>query len=394
MTNFILVHGTWATGAPWPTLRSSISNAFQTIGKQARFTELLWDGKNRADDRARAADLLNDQIVQCIAEKPSEDIFVIGFSHGGNAVAYYRKNYTAPSQVKGCIFLSTPFIALRPRFQGIEIYHRALTAILGSFAALYSLLVFDSSDSIWSWWFWIKYFPAMAAIFLLGSAHTALNRTANDSGKIADKCRQWQTANIPEGNYLFLRFAGDEAFFTLSFLQLIAWRAYKLAPPLTMLAINPFAERSLSKYVDMILGVMFPIVFMIFGWYFMTDFTFVLLHEANYNGNWFLYIPAMLVFFFGIASFFGALWLFVIALIVVVSFTSSLYFFGWPLSIDGLYVEASKESLPFGDHELSYFDWSEGPGILRETHSWTYEHTEANKRVSDWVLRSLQTPKV
>ena len=122
MATFILVHGTFAKAAHWPALQDGLALAARAAGEHSQFNELTWSGKNRASARQAAASEISSVVQNIQSTSRNERIFIIGHSHGGSAIAYFLKEYPCLAKtLTGCVFLSTPFIAIRPRTQAFRI---------------------------------------------------------------------------------------------------------------------------------------------------------------------------------------------------------------------------------------------------------------------------------
>jgi triacylglycerol esterase/lipase EstA (alpha/beta hydrolase family) len=116
MPTFILVHGTFATEANWPSLEQAIKSIPFNAGEEAFFKRVTWSGKNRAAARQSAASAIGQVVQDVDTQRPGEKVFLIGHSHGGSAIAYFLKSARySRTNVVGCAFLSTPFVAMRRR---------------------------------------------------------------------------------------------------------------------------------------------------------------------------------------------------------------------------------------------------------------------------------------
>src|SRR5262245_17052274 len=98
-----------------------------------------------------------------------------------------------------------------------------------------------------------------------------LAKRASAPQKVKKSIRQ-QTADIPAGNYLFLRCSGDEAAAALSAAQIIAWGAIKISKMLELLTrplFNP--GRPLARVVSW--GVFTSLVFpsLVYGFSVLPD---------------------------------------------------------------------------------------------------------------------------
>ena len=224
MTTFILVHGTFANAADWPALQSALTNEVNPSIRPVRFVQISWTGKNRARARQSAADTICLAVNEIRARSISETIFIIGHSHGGSAIAYFLKAYPEVAKtITGCAFLSTPFVAMRPRVQAIPICYSICLAICGfilSFIAQALLNAVKFLEAISPFLPVGIYFGliALVAIIIMSSRKIAARRAP----EYIEKSISEQTADLPDGNYLFMRASGDEAAIALSATQFIA----------------------------------------------------------------------------------------------------------------------------------------------------------------------------
>lgn len=234
MATFFLVHGTFARNAEWTQpnspLRASIEGAFLDRGEQAKFVPINWTGRNRGKDRRIAAGYIASAVASTRAQMPDEAIFLIGHSHGGSAIAFFLKNFEAERDlISGAIFLSTPFIALKPK---ADLEHRISLAFwLGAFAlyfvtfnvARFLLQRFGGLDT--------GYYVLIALNLAFGafcfyfyrsydSLHGHIIRVWE---KIQRTILENETCKLPTGHYRFIRYSGDEASMGLSFAQFMIY---------------------------------------------------------------------------------------------------------------------------------------------------------------------------
>jgi len=93
----------------------------------------------------------------------------------------------------------------------------------------------------------LSLFVPVVLAALLGLALVFIKR-ASTPQKVKQSIRQ-QTADIPAGNYLFLRCSGDEAAAALSAVQIIAWGAVKTSNMLALLTRPLFNPRNSFTYI-------------------------------------------------------------------------------------------------------------------------------------------------
>src|SRR5262245_59380979 len=220
MTVFILVHGTWAKSAHWPILQNALAETAHAAGDEPMFEPLTWTGRNRVRDRQAAASEIHTLVQRSQRASANEKIFIIGHSHGGSAIAYFLKEYPeAAKTLGGCAFLSTPFVAIRPRREAFRFISLLIFFPYIAFVSLLNEITnprpnvstieeYLNTPIITS----AHLFSAFAACVvgaLLWLALVFIKR-ASAPQKVEQSIRQ-QTADIPAGNYLFLRCSGDEA---------------------------------------------------------------------------------------------------------------------------------------------------------------------------------------
>ena len=99
-----LLHGTWATGAPWTKSASKLVTALREI---AETSPIEWKGKNRDTDRRSAA----EQVIDTLHQQQGRQI-LIAHSHGGNVAVYAAADARLRGKVAGIVCMNTPFISV------------------------------------------------------------------------------------------------------------------------------------------------------------------------------------------------------------------------------------------------------------------------------------------
>ena len=447
MATFILVHGTFATSAHWPTLQDALAETARAAGDEPLFEQLMWTGRNRARARQAAASAILTLVQRVQRTSANEKIFIIGHSHGGSAIAYFLKEHPEVAKtITGCAFLSTPFVAIRPRREAFRLL---------SMLSLFPIIAVSSLLNVWSrdnispflpptaiapcpgvgtqmtdWCNvearatklsdWFSLFGSVGVVAAFVCLAMFFRKRIRELGALSDpqKVEQWQqTADIPAGNYLFLRCSGDEAAAALSALQFIAWLAMKGSRFLELVTRPFFAllnsVRAASFSSSVILGLM-GMGALAYGW---VD---VVSHILKFGVLGYFFSPngpfvgklkdiqiwlccarnPMIDIVFGISgditgivytlvSFVGVslllLCLSVVFLIILTQAATS-WAFGWTRLSTGFLVELAIEPLPFGAHSLINIDWALGStGLDGIVHSWTYAHPAAIMHLQNWV---------
>jgi alpha/beta hydrolase family protein len=378
MATFILVHGTWARAAHWPALRDGLALAASAVGECCRIEELRWSGKNRTSARQGAASEIFSLVQKIQSTSRDEKIFIIGHSHGGSAIAYFLKEYPSLAKtLSGCAFLSTPFVAIRPRAQAKALYTAVSFVLIYAFSAFfpYYAAYLLGGDYLRNALFILPAGIGLSAAFTWFVFNT-LSKFEN-SEKLLETVHRRQTAELPPGNYLFLRCSGDEAAAALSAAQLIAWLGMKFSQVLKLIIMPALSGTWKAAIYLISLGLI---------------------------GTWWTSFAGpgdrddAIRAFGGPSWIFDVLWLANLLLIVCAATAFLIFlaqalttwFFGWTELSVGFFAELAIEPLPFGAHSMVHIDWSADPLRLEGiTHSWTYAHPVAIRCVQDWVKTAL-----
>jgi hypothetical protein len=218
-------------------------------------------------------------------------------------------------------------------------------------------------------------FGLAAVIWLFVSSAV---RKFGDPDKLLETAHRRQTAELPPGNYLFLRCSGDEAAAGLSAAQFIAWLSVKVSQVLQLITRPALSSTWKGLVYIMLLG---PTA----TWW--TSFVSPADRDQFIHS---LGIPFWLYSTFWVAY----------CLLVACAVTALLIFltqgltswaFGWTEVRFGFFAELAIEPLPFGAHSMVHIDWNADPLRLKGvTHSWTYAHPDAIRYVQEWVKRTLQ----
>ena len=405
MATFILVHGTWVGSAHWPILQDSLAETARAAGDAPVFEQLRWTGTNRARAREAAASEISALVQRIQHTSANERIFIIGHSHGGSAIAYFLKNFPeAAKTLAGCAFLSTPFVAIRPKKEALVLITVLLLFPFFTFLAIWNETMKPRVMDAWT----------QAPVYVFGVVTAAVSgvliwfyfKKASAPERLKQSIRQ-QTADIPAGNYLFLRSSGDEAAATLSAAQFIALLGIKVSKILRLLTRPLFFE---GKIGAVSWWVVYVILLQIFatGLLMLPDFIkFVIDYPHGhlkalfdfigfvvyYPGSSFLGRPNSVFIVYNAVSLVSGLLLLVCLLavfLIVITQAVTSRAFGWTRLSTGFLVELAIEPLPFGEHSLVHIDWAANSiGLDGYVHSWTYAHPDAIKHLQNWVSQTL-----
>jgi hypothetical protein len=222
--------------------------------------------------------------------------------------------------------------------------------------------------------------------------------------KVEQSIRQ-QTADIPAGNYLFLRCSGDEAAAALSAAQFIAWLGVWFFTKLGLLTRPLFnAGRPKAQAISwtVLLVIVYPafakgslvmlpgIIKSGFGHLLWPDWSYLATLDYWHKPIEFLFMILIMGHtVYNLVSF-VVVCLFLLCLLAVflILLTQALtsWAFGWTRLFTGFLVELAIEPLPFGAHSLTHIDWAAGStGLDGIVHSWTYAHPVAIMHLQTWV---------
>jgi pimeloyl-ACP methyl ester carboxylesterase len=110
----VLVHGTFASRAPWTQAGSRFRAVLEQKLGSVHFEPFEWTGANADKARRLAGGRLHEKLVELRARFPSALIYVVGHSHGGN-VALYATQHDPQAVVAGVVAIATPFLHARVR---------------------------------------------------------------------------------------------------------------------------------------------------------------------------------------------------------------------------------------------------------------------------------------
>lgn len=156
-----LVHGTWASHAPWCQPGSKLRQRIESrLEAPVAFHPFNWTDRNRHRARLLASARLAKHILRLKAAYPDARQLAIGRSHGGNVIRYAMRHPGVAEALDGVATLATPHISARPRpfstFLTRFVSALAMEAALFSIVLIVGLLIYiiylmsgGSSSSNW-----------------------------------------------------------------------------------------------------------------------------------------------------------------------------------------------------------------------------------------------------
>lgn len=111
---FVLIHGTFATGAPWTASDSPICCAIREHYPAAAIETYPWSGDNLQQVREQETGRLADWLLEHARKQPGPCRYVlVAHSHGGNIAVGIEAHAEAAKRIECVITLATPFLGYR-----------------------------------------------------------------------------------------------------------------------------------------------------------------------------------------------------------------------------------------------------------------------------------------
>jgi hypothetical protein len=240
---FHLVHGTFANKATWISDTSDFSEALKNaFPGRVRILPFRWSGRNNFSARARAAADLAAEVTADAAKRPEAARLVFAHSHGGNVVAYALRDPAVAAQIKGGVFLATPFFSYRllPSWEFLIngffsplLVFAFLTMFTIVTVAVQYLISFDPFAAIpmpqrewveiatFTLLNWVTLFAAYSGFLLINLLKLKFMRSRLRAAR--DFSNRYSASLPPSFNALFIRTSGDEAAAFLGFFQTLTW---------------------------------------------------------------------------------------------------------------------------------------------------------------------------
>jgi len=228
---FLLVHGTWAKGAPWTRPDGPLARRLTMEFPGCVVIPSDWSGRNRFSDRLAAAKHVEKAATaQLDLGRP---VFLIGHSHGGSAIAYaVRSNRRLQQRIAGAVFLGTPFMSFALRRSRMSIYRAAVLFWLSiSFVFVGFWTGYFANPHPWRGDGTLQDFSALGAVAILLILCIWVGaRLLRGQGvlkklfaRIESEAEKFDTSALLGPPTIFLRTTGDEVAMVMGFLQLLAF---------------------------------------------------------------------------------------------------------------------------------------------------------------------------
>ena len=111
----VLVHGTFASQAPWTQEGSHFRSVLIAALHNVHFDVFEWSSENSHTARFTAGQDLSARIHELRQRHPTSSLFVVAHSHGGNVALYALRNQECARCLTGLVTIATPFLHFRPR---------------------------------------------------------------------------------------------------------------------------------------------------------------------------------------------------------------------------------------------------------------------------------------
>lgn len=225
-----LVHGTFASDAPWTNSDIAMRAALKEAGHMV--APFNWSGKNSHCERRSAAVRLTEHLKDQIALHPGADHWIIAHSHGGNVAlhAVHRIGIVDDSRRIPIITLATPFIHAQSSFLPSRLFR-----VLGQYGGLcVGASIPISLSGYPSWWIWVLLPPILVAIPAYVFGFRLMMALANEIpgitfSPIDEALREIHAPTVEASDVTVVRMPRDEASGLLTTAQFISWASDKLA---------------------------------------------------------------------------------------------------------------------------------------------------------------------
>ena len=415
--SFVLVHGTWATGAPWTQADSKLQRYLGSKFPDANIERIDWSGKNQFEARVEASRSIESCVLGLADVEPGTRVIMIGHSHGGSAINYaFRKSKKLRSMTAGIVYMSTPFMTFAQRPGYKQLYQALLTSVclalllVGLFAI--GLTGYDgkhmakSTATLFS--FGAIYVLVLAALYryLLGRHRDWLGEIE----KLTPSVKEMDTMTPLQVPSRFYRSTGDEVALALGTLQLFSavgsllgrfianlvdwvtghtWRLWAGGPSKFFVVAMALAAIALAVCAGAIakeLGATFYATLDVFNPFSQTvsvategRFEEVVFPPAIFIARTGICLLAILCFFSVVTT----------VLYALTNLITWRVFGMWSLA-NAFYFECAAEPMPFGLNTFLHTSWNEedpkmAQKIFSLHHSEPYSSIETLENLEEWV---------
>ncbi|MDP9412774.1 MAG: alpha/beta hydrolase [Pseudomonadota bacterium] len=135
-----LVHGTFASEAPWANPEGLFHRTLAREMPDAAVDRFNWSGRNSHEARAAAGVELAEHSAALLEAHSRERLLLVGHSHGGNVILQSLKDPHFQSRVDAIVFLGTPFWRVEPR--DVATFARAFSRAVAWFVVVPGIMPF------------------------------------------------------------------------------------------------------------------------------------------------------------------------------------------------------------------------------------------------------------
>lgn len=220
-----LLHGTWASGAPWTKPGSSLFTALEKeFGPPL---SISWRGRNRDVDRRSAA----EEVITKLQNQDGRHV-LIAHSHGGNIALYAGGDQRLRGKVAGIVCLNTPCISITRRDYTTRLAVFAFLAVVGPVMWAAGDLISKSDGLLLDG---LILLGAVVVMCLSLASCIPLLRLLHKQGQTV--WRRLAPTRVPDTPVLCIATGDDEAEYGLSALDHLANVAPVLMHPLIMIGM-------------------------------------------------------------------------------------------------------------------------------------------------------------
>ncbi|MCX6214109.1 alpha/beta fold hydrolase [Spirosoma sp.] len=395
-TVITLVHGTFATHAPWIQADSLMCRALHKhFGDTTQVIPFTWSGGNTHSARQKASKRLRDHLTDQVETYKDAHHYLVCHSHGGNVALHAISGTPLEDQISGVVCLATPFLVARKRNLGGDL-GKHFTGAAGLVVAIVTGVMFGILPS------WISPFRVRATVGVgLATLLVGLPMyfIAQRWLKFADGLLKDLTSPaIDPEKVIIMRSPADEASGALSLFQFVSHLSVRLYT--TLFDLYEWTERVAVKLVKQKRRLVTTLIISIIVF---SGLLYVILNgEYGSQSDWFstgIYLLVVLVFFIGASAyclltgreesvtfFFqlpGAVVAWPVSLLLIILLLP----FGWEIALANILLDVTAESTPIGSWRVQLWEPPTSDSLVARPlmHSVLYEDSRVLESICQWI---------
>lgn len=373
-----LVHGTFATNAPWTQQNSQFcANLVKELDGQVTFLSFHWSGKNNNNSRIEASRDLLEELKRQQKEFPDYTKIIIAHSHGGNIAMYALRDLQDNNSYK-LVTMATPYLntEVRKFERSLNVHALHISAAVSALFILVMTLAPRYILKLMPWLAIIKWYFLVILFGLLAWVWVDLAQRLEKwvLNKLLKKCKIIDASARLRGKELILT-SPETQFEVLALIdysdEIKLWFRflYRLWEPL--FSLYDFFIRHIRVVVFILLTVTFIKVYIIDDQWGKVPGLASLVLVSNYG---FAYLALPMV---------------TLILIVLLNFLKSNFIvLGRESYIEQLLIKTIPSNTPLGYRKLNFIQHNLGRKSLGVFKHSVYEHQVVTEDIADWVKSS------